>query len=142
MSVEYLEAVQLDGQTVNHLFTYLGAKLTHAADGKAVVEVPSSENFSQGGRMVAGGILATLADETMAHAVLSAIHPIKAAVTTEINVRYLRGADPAKAGTLTARAEVVKQGQAICFAEATVHDGRNRVLAKASATFYVMRESQ
>jgi uncharacterized protein (TIGR00369 family) len=89
--------------------------------------------------MVAGGILATLADEAMAHAVLSGLAAGLTAVTAELNIRYLRASDPKKGGELKARAKVVKNGHSLCVAESAVHGARNRLLATAGATFYVLK---
>ena len=69
---------------------------------------------------------------------MSMLPPGKATVTAEMNIRYLRAGNPRTEGVLTARAEVIKPGKALCFAEATVEGGSGRVLAKAGATFYVV----
>lgn len=135
----YLEAVQQKDQRVNSLFTLLGARLDRAKDGEAVIRMPITDKVAQGGGMVAGGIMATLADEAMAHAVLSALPDGHAAVTAEMNIRYLRGADPKKGGELAAEARVLRQGHSLCVAEAVVRDADERLLATAGATFSVLR---
>lgn len=145
MAHAYLTAVKAKDQTVNRLFGLLGARLASASDGNAVVAAPVNADFGQGGGMVAGGILATLADEAMAHAVLSALPEGKACVTAEMNVRYLRGLAPepddagTAAGDIRAEATVVKRGSALFVAESRVYDSRNRLLATAGATFYTMK---
>ena len=137
MSQCYLDAVRLDGQQVNPLFCFLQARLTMAENGKASIRMPISGNLRQGGGMVAGGILATMADECMAHAVLSQVGPSQAAMTAEMNIRYLRSANPDQGGELIAHAEIVKAGRTLVVASATVHDSNDRLLATAGATFYV-----
>ena len=133
----YLDAVREEHQTVNRLFRLLGARLVNAGDGMAEVAAPVRGDFSQGGGMVAGGILAALADEAMAHAVLSALPQGKACVTAEMNVRCLRGLAPDAGGDIRAEASLVKRGSALFVAESRVYDGRNRLLATAGATFYI-----
>lgn len=133
----YLKAVQQEDQRVNALFGFLSARLEQAADGRARLSMPITEKVAQGGGMVAGGILATLADEAMAHAVLSALPEGRFAVTAEMNIRYLRGAAPRQGGTLRAEARVVRQGASLCVADAMVYDAQNRLLATAGATFAV-----
>ena len=142
MSCTYLEAVRRKNQTVNPLFAFLEARLTKAQEGKAVIVLPVSDKLRQGGGMVAGGILATISDEAMAHAVLSQLAPGLATVTAEMNIRYLRGVDPRQGGSLTAKAKVVKSGQHLCFASAKVFDEDKRLLATAGATFYVLRKEK
>lgn len=138
MPRQYLAAVRAEGQTVNRLFRLLEARLVSAEDGRAEIAAPANHHFSQGGGMVAGGILATLADEAMAHAVLSSLPDGKACVTAEMNVRYLRGLKPDAEGDIRAEASIVKRGSALTVAESRVYDARNRLLVTAGATFYII----
>lgn len=142
MPQTYLSAVRSENQTVNHLFRLLGARLADASGGRAEIVAPVSGMFSQGGGMVAGGILATLADEAMAHAVLSALPGGWACVTAEMNVRYLRGLSPDAGGDIRAEASIVKRGSALVVAESRVFDTRGRLLATAGATFSILPGSR
>lgn len=142
MPQRYLHAVCQCDQTVNPLFTFLSARLTRAEKGEAEIILPVSSCLRQGGGMVAGGILATIADEAMAHAVLSLLEGGRSAVTAEMNIRYLKGADPAQGGELRAQARVVKKGKTLCVAEASVHDAEKRLLATAGATFFVVKSGK
>lgn len=138
MSQRYLEAVMNENQTVNRLFRHIGARLVEAKNGTAKIITPVSGNFSQGGGMVAGGIMATLADEAMAHAVMSALPEGQACVTAEINVRYLRGLAPDAPGEISAEATLVKRGSLLFVAESRVFDAGGRLLATAGATFRIV----
>lgn len=141
MPQTYLSAVQSENQTVNRLFRLLGAHLADVSEGRAVIVAPVSAAFSQGGGMVAGGLLATLADEAMAHAVLSALPEGKACVTAEMNVRYLRGLSPEAGGDIRAEASLVKRGSVLFVAESRVFDARGRLLVTAGATFCITSAS-
>lgn len=134
----YLEALRCPEQEVNPLFCFLGARLVAAGEGKACIELPVTGKLAQGGGVVAGGILATIADEAMAHAVLSILDADKQTVTTEMNIRYLRATDPHKKGTLVATARVVKPGRSIMTADAEIHDAAGRLLATAGGSFFVV----
>lgn len=136
----YLEAVCRDGQNVNPLFRFLGARVCSAENGRCVIELPVSRKLTQGGGLVAGGILATIADEGMAHAVLSLLAPGGQTVTTEMNIRYLRSADPEGDGTLISSAAVIKPGRRVMVAEAEIHDGAGRLLATAGGSFFVLEK--
>lgn len=138
MPREYLDAVCQKDQTVNPLFTFLGAELLRAERGEAEIHMPVSGNICQGGGLVAGGVLATLADEVMAHAVLSVLLPGQKAVTTEMNIRFLRAANPKEQKKITARARVVKKGRHLFVAEAVVEDTEKKQLALAGGTFFVI----
>ena len=133
----YLAAMCGETQNVNALFNFLGARLISAANGEARIELPVSPCLTQGGGAVAGGILSTLADEAMAHAVISLLDGNSGTVTTEMNIRFLRGTDPKK-GTLIATARVVKAGRTLMTVEANVHDDAGRLLATAGGSFLVI----
>ena len=137
MSKAYLAALAAKDQKVNPLFYTLKARLIRAEGGQAEIRMPVTGDIVQGGGMVAGGILATLADEAMAHAVLSSLDENMRAVTSEMNIRYLRGASPQDGGKLVAQARVVRMGKHICVTEAQVSDDRNRLLATAGASFFL-----
>ena len=87
---------------------------------------------------VAGGILATLADEAMAHAVISLLQAGQRVVTTEMNIRYLRSTDPKKPGELIATGAVLKAGRTILTTEARIHDADGRLLAAAGGSFCIL----
>ena len=137
MPQEYLNAVLRQDQQVNLLFVFLGARVVAAQDGTAHIRLPISSKLTQGGGMIAGGILATLADEAMAHAVLTRLPADRRTVTAEMNIRFLRAADPTADGELEAVGRVLKPGRGLIFAEADVSDPDGRLLAKAGATFWV-----
>lgn len=141
MPRKYLEALYREGQTANPLFNTLRARLVRAEAGEAEIRMTTSRDFVQGGGMVAGGILATLADEAMAHAVLSVLPEGKRTVTSEMNIRYLRGATVETAGDLVARARLVRHGKHICVAEAQLFDSAERLLSVAGASFFLLDES-
>ena len=142
MSKTYLAALVVKDQKVNPLFNTLKARLVLAEDEQAEIRMPVTEDIVQGGGMVAGGILATLADEAMAHAVLSSLDENVRAVTSEMNIRYLRGASPQDGGELVAQARVVRMGRQICVTEAQVSDDRNRLLATAGASFFLIPDAR
>jgi uncharacterized protein (TIGR00369 family) len=140
VSQEYFEAVKQREQTVNPLFALLRARLVFAEGGEASVVMPSGRHLCQGGGQVAGGILATLADECMAHAVLSLFTDKQAIATVEMNIRYLRAAAPKEGGELVASANIVKKGRRLIATSATVSDSDGRLLATAGGTFYLHSE--
>ncbi len=137
MPQNYLKAVCQPNQSANPLLNFLQARLTLAEKGKAVMTMPISPNLRQGAGLVAGGILATLADECMAHAVLSELDSCQRIVTTEMNIRFLRATDPEAGGKLEAEAHVIKKGRTLRVAEASVRDSNNTLLAIAGASFFI-----
>lgn len=138
MEKNYLDEVCRENQDVNPLFAFLDARMEIPARGEARFTLPVSRGLIQGGGVVAGGILATMADEAMAHAVMSLLDKGQSTVTVEMNIRYMRSAGPERRGTLSSVARVIRSGATLCVAEADVLNEENRLLARAGATFYII----
>lgn len=139
MNTPYLKALSQEDQKVNPLFNLLGARLIEASGGKARIDLPLSPSLAQGMGVVAGGILATLADEAMAHAAISLLDGDKFMVTAEMNIRYIKASDPKREGVLSATGSVVKLGRSIIVTEAAVHDDMGRLLATAGGSFFATK---
>ncbi len=135
----YLEAVVRPGQTVNNLFGFLGVEVAELAPGLARLSLPLRPEFLQGANMLAGGILATLLDETMAHAVFPSLPAERRVCTVEMSVRYLNGVGPRDMDgpPLVCQAQVVRQGSRMVFVEAGITLA-DRDVARASASFLVI----
>lgn len=135
MVKEYLQKLREPGQTVNPLFTFLGLEVIEIEPERAVLRLPGQPGFVQGAGATAGGILSTLLDEAMAHAVLGGNPEGKRVVTVDMNVRFLRGV-PAEADLLC-EAKVVKRGSRVVFTEGVItHNGDEA--ARASASFMIV----
>ena len=107
---EYLKKVQLPGQSVNPLFAFLGVIIEQISRERVVMRLPFRPDFIQGGGLIAGGIIATLADEAMAHAALANLNPGETTATIEMNIRYLKGC---ASGDITATASLIKKGRRV-----------------------------
>jgi uncharacterized protein (TIGR00369 family) len=123
-------------QTVNPLFNYLGIIVEHISPEKAILRLPFKHEFIQGAGVVAGGIFATIADETMAHVVLANLNEGQSTATIEMNLRYLR---PIKEGEIRAVAKIIKKGRQIITVTADIRDEENSLLAYAGASFIVVK---
>lgn len=132
----YLDKVKEINQTVNPLFQYLGIIVEQLSPEKTVLRLPIKHEFCQGAGVVAGGMLATVADEAMAHAVLANLNEDQSTATIEMNIRYLR---PIKEGEIIAIARVIKKGRRIITVTAEVQDEKNSLLAYAGASFMVIK---
>jgi len=132
---EYLRAVREPGQAVNALFAFLGVEVVAIEPGRAELRLPVKPELTQGARMAAGGVMATLLDEAMAHAVLAGNRDGELTTTVDMNVSYLRAAG--QGAVLDCEARVIKRGGRVVFAEATLSaDGREA--ARATATFLLL----
>lgn len=141
--MRYLDEVLRPDQTVNPLFNHLGIRLLHADASRAELALPFRPELLQGGGLVAGGVLATLLDEAMAHAALARLASRQEAhtatpriATVDMHIHYLRAARP---GTdLRAEARVVKSGSRVLFIEASVMNPEGQTLVKGEGAFLVL----
>ncbi len=132
---EYFKALQEEGQGVNPLFAHLGAVLESVSPEAVCLKLEVSKYLLQGAGVVAGGILATMADEAMAHVVMANLQPGAKTATIEMNMRYLRSA---RDGTLFATGHIIRQGRTIITTESEVRDQNDNLLALAGASFIVL----
>jgi uncharacterized protein (TIGR00369 family) len=112
----------------------LGVRDQTAEDGRARLTLDATEDHLNDAGTVHGGVLATIVDMAMGHAVRSSTGESDVPATSQLTVTYLRPGDP---GTLEVSARVSKQGENLTVCEADVEqDGRS--LAHALATFAVL----
>lgn len=131
---DYLKYVCEAKQDVNNLFNALGVKVENIDQDACILRLPIKPLLLQGAQKVAGGIIATMADEAMAHCVISGLEEGRTTATIEMNIRYLRGISK---GELVAYGRVLRRGRTIVTTEAEVKDGDGLLLATAGASFWV-----
>lgn len=135
MYARYLSELARPGQTVNPLFAFFGIAVESIEPGRAVLSLAVKPELIQGAGVAAGGVLATLLDEAMAHAIIPSLADGQRCATVELSTRYLA---PVKKGQrLTAEARVVKAGKRVVFVEGTVVNGDGEAVARADASFMV-----
>ncbi len=108
-----------------------GFRLLDVQRGRARIGFHADGRHQQGGGIVQGGIIATLADSTMAFAVMSLI-PERDPVTIEIKVNYLA---PVSEGDLVAEGWVLHEGKRTLVCECEVRNAQGKLTAKALSTF-------
>jgi uncharacterized protein (TIGR00369 family) len=111
----------------------MGVQVLSCGGGKARLRLPFRPQFLQNMGVVQGGVVATLADMTMAWAVLSAVHP-RHAPTVDLTVSYLR---PVTEQDLECEAVVLRAGRSVAYARADVVNADGVLVAAASASFLV-----
>ncbi|KGM33344.1 PaaI family thioesterase [Inquilinus limosus] len=111
----------------------VGFTLTEIGDGRVVLTLePDESHYNPIGSMH-GGVIATVLDTVMGCAVHTTLPAGRGYTTLEIKVNYVR-AVVAGAGPVQAIGRVIHAGRQTAVAEATLVDGRDRVLAHASTT--------
>ena len=122
-------------ETAEPTFTeVLGVRDHSAEDGRARLELDVTQQHLNPAGTVHGGVLATLVDTAMGHAVSSRTGQGEVPATSQLTVTYLR---PGKPGTLVATAEVRKRGDHLTICEAEVEQNGEAVV-HALATFAIL----
>jgi uncharacterized protein (TIGR00369 family) len=135
MLKEYLTLMRTDARRVNPLFGFLGVEVEEISKEKAVLKLPLKREFIQGAGVVAGGVMAALADEAMAHVIIANLEDHQSTTTIEMNLRFFR---PIIKGEMKAVARVVKKGKKVVTVTADVLSGKGELLAQAGASFMVV----
>jgi acyl-CoA thioesterase len=115
----------------------LNMKIEEASDGRATLTMPFLIDFAQGGGLMHGGALVSLADTAVVMAIKSIIAPKTHFATISLKTKFLY---PVKQGIVTAKAEVTNQDGTILQGFATVYDEKKRAVLEFSSTFKMAKE--
>jgi uncharacterized protein (TIGR00369 family) len=112
-----------------------GFKVEKLADHEAWVRLPANGEFLRPGGTISGPAMMALADYTVYAAVLATIGPVPLAVTTNLNINFLRKPEP---GELVAKARLIKLGKRLAVGDVPIytHDG-SAMVAHATATYSI-----
>jgi uncharacterized protein (TIGR00369 family) len=104
-------------------------------DGEAVCRLPFRPEFLRPGDTVSGPTMMMLADATMYAVVLSALGPLKLAVTTNFNINFLRRAGR---DDLLAEGHAIKVGKRLAVLEVTIFAASDHdPVAHATGTYSI-----
>lgn len=112
----------------------LGMETTRCEDGSCVIELTLDRRHMSVARRVHGGVLFTMLDTAMGRAVISRLPAGRGCATIEAKINYLR---PVQAGRLRAEGRALDLTRRTAYAEGVLRDADDRVLARASGTFFL-----
>jgi uncharacterized protein (TIGR00369 family) len=105
------------------------------AAGDIAVRLPYSELLLRPGGTICGPALMALADVTLFGLVLSMIGPVELAVTTNLNVHFLRRPAPRD---VVAEGRILKLGRRLAVGEVTMHsDDDPRPICHVTGTYAI-----
>jgi uncharacterized protein (TIGR00369 family) len=122
-------------QSRQSYFDFLGLRLVDLEPGYARLELPFRPEFTHSARVVQGGLITTLADAAIAHALVAAVHGEKLTTTVELKINFIR---PATGGTFTAEARLLHLGSRTAVGEAEILDEQGRLIAKCLSSLMLL----
>ena len=110
-----------------------GVYLQNIEPGKAEMVLPYSDHSIRPGGTIAGPFMMMLADVCMYAVVLSLLGEIKLAVTTSLNINFVR--KPANSD-LIARGNIIKLGKRLAVIEVSIYSEED-IVAHATGTYSI-----
>ena len=122
--------------SIYDLFTLLGFREWTDENGSVVVELPLAPHIPNHAGAIQGGFIATLVDTVAGRAVIGSLTERKMVVTSDMNIRYIRGV---REGFARGTARVVHLGRRSAVIDVTVTEEPSGKLAVvATANFAIM----
>lgn len=110
-------------------------RVERVADGSLLLRMFYHENQLRPGGTISGPSLMTLADTAMYFLVLAHIGPVALAVTTNLNINFLRKPQP---GDVLAQANLLKLGTRLAVGDVTMFsEGDAEPVAHATVTYSI-----
>jgi uncharacterized protein (TIGR00369 family) len=114
-------------------------KIERVGMGSALVRMRASDSVLRPGGTVSGSSMMTLADATMYVAILASIGWVPLAVTTSLNINFLK---KPKAGDVLADCRLLKLGKRLTVGEIAIRsDGEEELVAHSVATYSIPPQS-
>ena len=132
---KYLEEVR---KVTNNspYYQLLGMEVKEIKDGESKIQMPFKEGLTHPYKIVHGGAIASLADSSVAIALISLVEPKDRIATIEFKINFLA---PVRKGRLEAHAKIIHKGSKIAVGDVEVTNEEGKLVAKVMATYSIMR---
>jgi uncharacterized protein (TIGR00369 family) len=114
----------------------IGFEAKEIGEGRATVILAAGPQHANPMGTLHGGILCDIADAAMGIAFASTLAADESFTTVELKINFFR---PVWQTMLRAEGTVVNRGRTVGYAECTITDEENRLVAKAACTCMVLR---
>ncbi|MDF2366449.1 PaaI family thioesterase [Sneathiella sp.] len=114
---------------------HLGLKVAHVDDETIEIRMTTRERHLRPGGTVSGPTMMELADAGMYLLLLAQIGPVALAVTTSLNINFLRKPEP---GEMVAKGRLLKLGKTLAVGEFSLYAGDpDDPVAHVTATYAI-----
>lgn len=109
--------------------------IAHLGEGELEVRLPFQDDYLRPGKTISGPVMMGLVDTTAYMLILSMIGPVALAVTTSLNINFMRRPNPEE---LSARARMLKLGKQLAVVEVLLYlSASDTLVAQATVTYSI-----
>jgi len=119
--------------------TLLGMRIEQASEGQALLTMPFNVKLANGGGVMHGGAMTTLADTAVAMAIKSMLAPGTVFATTRLTMEFIA---PVLAGQVTAQARVRGPEDRLYHGECELSGEKDELYARFRSVFQVARSQK
>jgi uncharacterized protein (TIGR00369 family) len=134
---KYLARILAGEKGLNPFMDFVGIAPVELKDGFAQFRMPVRPEYLQAAGRMQGGLIVALADEAIAHAMVTRLTPDEGITTIELKSNFLAGVT---SGELIATATVFKKGDSLIIGDCLVTDEKGRNVCRVSATFLLLKK--
>jgi acyl-CoA thioesterase len=131
------EFIEKQAQGRIPLWVTLGLEVREAQPGRAWVAVPFNKHLVNANGVLHGGVVFAAGDAAVAVALLGLLETGTQIATLEMKINFLKPVDGVE---IIAEACIIHKGGKTAVGDVTVRDGSGAVVAKALATYAVIKK--
>jgi acyl-CoA thioesterase len=117
-------------------YQLLGMEIMEIKEGESKIRMPFKQGLTHPYRIVHGGAIASLADSSVAMALISLIEPKDRIATIEFKINFFV---PVSKGHLEAHAKIIHKGSKTAVGDVEVKNEEGKLVAKVIATYSIKR---
>lgn len=117
-------------------YRLLGMEVMEIKEGESKIQMPFKQDLTHPYRMVHGGAIASLADSSVAMALISLVEPKDTITTIEFKINFFA---PVSKGDLEAHAKIIHKGSKTAVGDVEVKNEEGKLIAKLIATYSIRK---
>ena len=132
---KYLEQIR-EVANKSPYYQLLGMEVMEIKEGESKIQMPFKQGLTHPYRIVHGGAIASLADSSVAMALISLVEPRDRFTTIEFKINFFA---PVSKGNLEAHAKIIHKGSKTAVGEVEVKNEEGKLVAKVIATYSIRK---
>jgi acyl-CoA thioesterase len=132
---KYLEQVRKVANNSPY-YQLLGMEVMEIKEGESKIQMPFKQALTHPYRIVHGGAIASLADSSVAMALISLVERKDRIATIEFKINFFV---PVSKGHLEAHAKIIHKGSKTAVGDVEVKNEEGKLVAKVIATYSIKR---